>query len=191
MEVQESNLIELLEAERLLENFNLKMYICEKVFEMLTIKNCFFYFKLSEIFYLNDLQDFLLNTFFKFYITKFNLELFRELTYTDLVILISSSKLQTDSELEVFNCVVDWINYKKLERRIYIDKLLSLVRLPLLTNDILVNCIRPHPLCSNNLKYKSIVDKALKIKKYKTNSNQIFYYKTDTMILNLMKKKFF
>ena len=158
---------------------------------MLTIKNCFFHFKLSEIFYLNDLQDFLLNTFFKFYITKFNLELFRELTYTDLVILISSSKLQTDSELEVFNCVVDWINYKKLERRIYIDKLLSLVRLPLLTNDILVNCIRPHPLCSNNLKCKSIVDKALKIKKYKANSNQIFYYKTDTMILNLMKKKFF
>ena len=134
---------------------------------MLTIKNCHFYFELSKIFDLKGLQDFFYNTFFQCYLTHFNLTVFYELSYKDLLNLISSSELQTDSELEVFNAIVDWISYKQSERKIYIDKLLKLVRLPLLTREIIVNVIQAHKLCSNNLNCKIIVDKALEIKRNK------------------------
>ena len=165
-EVDENNLVDLLEAERLLVNSNLKLYICEKVVEMLTIKNCCFYLELSKLFCLKDLRDFLYNNIFQCYLTKFNLRLFYELSFKDLLILISS-ELQTDSELEVFNSIVDWINYKESERKIYIDKLLKFVRLPLLTKEIIVNVVKAHPLCSNNLNCRTIIDKALEIKKNK------------------------
>ena len=134
---------------------------------MLTIKNCFFFLELSKLFYLNDLKELLLNIFFKCYLSKFNLTIFFELSFSDLQTLISSSSLQTDSELEIFQSVIDWINYKKSERKNFIDKLLNLVRLPLLTNDLLFNVIQAHPLCSHNEKCKIIIDKALEIKKNK------------------------
>ena len=158
----------MLEAEALLENSNLKHYICEKVAEMLTMKNCFFYLKLCKLFSLKDLLDVLYNLFLQCYLKRFNLIVFYKLNYKDVLNLISSSHLQIDSELEVFNAIVDWINYKISERNIYFYELLKVVRLPLLTKEIIVNVVQAHPLCSNSSKCKIIINKALEIKRNKS-----------------------
>ena len=160
-------MIDILEAERLLENSNLRHYICENIVKRITTKNCFFYLQLSKLFYLENLHDFLLNLLFKYYLTKFNLSDFCKLSYTDLAALIASSNLQVDSELEIFYTVIDWISYKKNERKDYIEKLLVLVRLPLLSEEILINVVQAHPLCSNNPECEAIIKKALKVKKRK------------------------
>ena len=158
----------MLEAENLLENPKLKRFISEKVVEMITLKNCFYFFKLSKTFHLNLLQDFLYNFFIQCYLNKINVLGFYELSYEDLKNLFSLSELEIDSELELFNALVDWISYKQTEREIYTDKLLELVRLPLLTKEIIVDVIQAHPLCSNNFKCKSVVTKALRIKRRKS-----------------------
>ena len=175
MEVFEANLIYLLEAERLLQNSKLKLYISEKIVDNLTMNNCYFYFQLAKLFFLNDLHDFLLNSYLKCYLTKIDTKMFFNLSFADVSTLISCSKLQIDSEFEMFNAVIDWVTYKADERKVYIDKLLSLVRLPLLTKDELINVVRAHPLCSKNKNCKSVVRKALEIKENKSRLQKKFW----------------
>ena len=175
MEIFEANLIYLLEAERLLQNSKLKLYISEKIVDILTMNNCYFYFQLAKLFFLNDLHDFLLNSYLKCYLTKIDTKMFFNLSFADVSTLISCSKLQIDSEFEMFNAVIDWVTYKADERKVYIDKLLSLVRLPLLTKDELINVVQKHPLCSKNKKCKSVVRKALEIKENKSRLQKKFW----------------
>ena len=165
MDVDKKNLIKLFEAERLLGNFNLRMYLCNYIVKHVTAKNCFFYLHLTGLFYLNDLREFLLRLCLKCFLTNYKPEVFLELSFSDICTLVSSSNLKIDSELEIFNAVVNWVSHKKFERKCYMDKLLNLVRLPLLTKEILVGVIQEHPLCIKSTKCKNIINKALKAKK--------------------------
>ena len=166
-ELHQNNVIDLLEAERFFENSKLKKYICEKIAECVNVKNFLFYFKLSKTFYLKDLLDLLFNMLFQCYLTKNHSKIFYDFKYEDFLTLVSFSELQIDSELEIFNAIVDWINYKRIERKVYFDELFERVRLPLLTEEIIFNVIQTHPLFSNSFNCKNFVLKALKIKKNK------------------------
>ena len=166
-ELHQNNVTDLLEAERIFENSKLKQYVCKKIAECVNVKNYLFYFELSKTFYLKDLLDFLFNMLFQCYLTKSNNKVFYDLKYEDFLTLVSWSELKIDSELEIFNAIVDWINHKESERKVHFDELFKRVRLPLLTEEIILNVIQTHPLFSNSFNCKSFILKALKIKRNK------------------------
>ena len=134
---------------------------------MLTLENYYFYFKLSKLLHLRHLKEYFYNLFLQHYLVKVEEKIFYELTYEDVANLVASSQLKVDSEIEVFNAVIDWIKYKEHERKQFIHELLKLVRLPLLTKELLVDAVQAHPLCFSSFKCKKIISTALKIKENK------------------------
>ena len=58
---------------------------------------------------------------------------FSELDFVSLVKITSSSELNIDSELQVFDTFYSWLYHDITERRKYAKELLSKVRLPLLS----------------------------------------------------------
>ena len=152
------------------------MYLCNFIVEEVTIKNWCFYLHLSKVFYLKDLEEFLLSLCLNCFLTNYQPDVLLELSFTDISTLVSSSNLKIDSELEIFNAIVSWVGYKKFERKCYTDKLLSLVRLPLLTEEILKNVVKEHPLCSNSTLCKNIINKALKAKRNKFQNVKKFWF---------------
>ena len=152
------------------------MYLCNFIVEEVTTKSCFFFLNLSKVFYLNDLREFLLSFCLKCFLTNCTPDVLLELSFTDICTLVSSYNLNIDSELEIFNAVVSWLGYKKLERKLYTEKLLSLVRLPLLTEEVLINVVKEHPLCRNSMQCKRIINKALKAKQNKIQNVGKFWF---------------
>ena len=158
-------MIELLETERILENASFKLYLCKKMTQMMTEENCFLFFELSKIFKLDLLVEYINNYILRKYLTKTDARMFRQLSYNDLQTLVSSSELHVDSELEIFYAAADWVEYNPSEREHLFEGLLKLVRLPLLSEEILVGVVQAHPLCSKNFECINIISKALEIKK--------------------------
>ena len=167
--MDQNNIISLLEAERTLGIPNLRKYICEEVIGTVTIKNYSFFFEMSKMFYLKKLQDFFHNFFVQCYLTKSRLEVFYNLGYQDVLGIVSSSELRIDSELQIFNFIADWITHKHSERKSYLNDLLERVRLPLLSEEIILDVLKLHRLCSDSLNCENIFDKALEIKRNKRN----------------------
>ena len=60
-------------------------------------------------------------------------EIFLELEFNYIIKIISSSGLNIDSELQVFNAADSWLSHDITERSKYAKDLLSKVRLPLLS----------------------------------------------------------
>ena len=69
--------------------------------------------------------------------------------------------LKVESEEQVFDAVIRWIEYDSNNRSQYIAKLLSLVRLPLLSPQSLVDRVKANPLVAQNIECRDLVDEAL------------------------------
>ena len=75
--------------------------------------------------------------------------------------LLSRDDLRVESEEQVFDAAVRWIEYDSTNRSQYMAKLLSLVRLPLLTPQLLVDKVKANPLVAQNIECRDLVDEAL------------------------------
>lgn len=75
--------------------------------------------------------------------------------------LLGRNDLKVESEEEVFDAVIRWIGYDSLNRSKFIAKLLSLVRLPLLSPQVLVDKIKVNPLVAQSIECRDLVDEAL------------------------------
>ena len=157
-------MIPLLKAANQLECEKAKYFISQYVFNKLNLKNNLFYFKLTKLFHLKLLNNYFCNYFLQQYLSRENVKLFYSLTIKDLVKTFSCSELQISSELELFNAAVDWINYKPKKRIKHMNKLLKLIRLPLLTDEILTSIIKNHEFCKNCVKCLYTINKAIKDK---------------------------
>ena len=166
MEIKEGNLISILEAASYLGSKKAKSRISQYIYEQLNLKNYFFYYKLTKLYNLKSLKKFLSNFILQQYILNEDTSIFYELKYEDLCEILSCDELQISSELELFNAAVDWINYNQVERSKHMKTFLKLTRLPLLTTKILRDIIKSNKLCKVYLECKSMVDNAIKSKKY-------------------------
>ena len=164
MEINDQNLLYLLDAANYLEDENLKNKISFYIFKKLNLNNCLFYYKLTRLYNLKDLRKYFYNYFLQQCILKEDVTLFYNLKISELVEIFSCSELQISSELELFNAAVDWIYYKQKKRIKHMKKLLKLIRLPLLTDEILTDLFKQHPLCKSSTSCRAIINKAIKLK---------------------------
>ena len=154
----------MLEAANYLECKKAKKALSHYIYDKLSLKNYYFYYELTKLYHMKSLKMTLCNFLLQQYLLKEDTLTFYKLNYQDLLAIFSSSQLSLSSELELFNAAVDWINYKKNERSKHMHKLLRLIRLPLLSDEILINVIKNHKLCKDCRKCKVVVDNAIESK---------------------------
>uniref|UniRef100_A0A1B0DHB6 Uncharacterized protein n=1 Tax=Phlebotomus papatasi TaxID=29031 RepID=A0A1B0DHB6_PHLPP len=87
---------------------------------------------------------------------------FLNLTHEQVVNLISSDRISVPSEEKVFECVVAWINYDVTMRQQYLAALMEYVRLPLLSQEYLVQRVEKEPLLKGDIQCKDYLIEALK-----------------------------
>lgn len=75
--------------------------------------------------------------------------------------LLSRDNLRVNSEEEVFDAAVGWINYSTENRARHMAHLLRLVRLPLLSPTVLADKVKSNPLISSSFECRDLLDEAL------------------------------
>ena len=165
VEIKEENLILLLEAANYLGSEKAKKIISQYIYNKLNMKNYFFYYKLTKLYKLKNLNRVLCNFLLQQHILNEDTSTFYKLKYEDLFDILSCEELQISSELELFNAAVDWIKNNRNKRRKHMKTFLKLIRLPLLTTEILTDIIKRNNLCKDCLECRKIADKAIKSKK--------------------------
>ena len=77
-------------------------------------------------------------------------EEFVSLGSQEVIRLISSDKLTVPSEEKVYECVMTWVNHDQENRAHELPKLMEYVRLPLLSQDYLVQHVEENALIRSN-----------------------------------------
>ncbi|XP_046990787.1 ring canal kelch homolog isoform X1 [Schistocerca americana] len=88
--------------------------------------------------------------------------------------LICSDRLTVPSEEKVFECVVAWVHHDLESRRAHLAELMEHVRLPLLSQEYLVQRVEEEPLLKANLQCKDFLIEALKFHLLKGEQKLLF-----------------
>ncbi|XP_071500870.1 kelch-like protein 2 [Diadema antillarum] len=91
-----------------------------------------------------------------------NTEEFLQLPLQEVEQMVSSEQLNVTSEEEVFNAVIQWIQFNEQERKSAISQLLRYVRLPLLNREFLVSQVEANPLVQGCNGCKDLLIEAMK-----------------------------
>lgn len=101
-------------------------------------------------------------------------EEFLSLTSQQVTKLISSDRLTTPSEEKVFECVMSWVNGDLANREQYLAELMEYVRLPLLSQDYLIQRVEEEPLLKQDAQCKDYLIEAMKYHLLKGEQKALF-----------------
>ena len=90
-----------------------------------------------------------------------NSEEFLKLEVDQVMELLGRDDLKIETEEQIFDAVVRWIEYDSKDRSKYMANLLSLVRLPLLSPPLLADKVKVNPLICQSIECRDLVDEAL------------------------------
>ncbi|XP_043473536.1 ring canal kelch homolog [Leptopilina heterotoma] len=98
------------------------------------------------------------------------------LTLTSLQVgkLICSDRLTVNSEEKVFECVISWVHHELEKRQHVLAELMEHVRLPLLSQEYLVQRVEEEPLLKSNSQCKDFLIEALKYHLLKGEQKSLF-----------------
>ncbi|XP_015518884.1 ring canal kelch homolog isoform X1 [Neodiprion lecontei] len=101
-------------------------------------------------------------------------EEFLTLTPQQVAKLICSDRLTVPSEEKVFECVISWVHNDLERRQDHLAQLMEHVRLPLLSQEYLVQRVEQEPLLKANLQCKDFLIEALKYHLLKGEQKTLF-----------------
>ncbi|XP_063588131.1 ring canal kelch homolog [Penaeus indicus] len=101
-------------------------------------------------------------------------EEFLSLTSQQVIKLISSDRLTTPSEEKVFECVMSWVGGDLPNREQYLAELMEYVRLPLLSQDYLIQRVEEEPLLKQDTQCKDYLIEAMKYHLLKGEQKALF-----------------
>lgn len=147
IEINMENVQDILINACYLDLVSLKKVCCEFVAKRLDLKNCVEILLLADQYNLSDLYE----VAEKFVCDNFqNIQENEDLLNLEvdkLIRFLSSSNLRVNNEENVFDCLMSWINYDRLNRQDQMSKLLSHVRFPFLSPKFIASSIEP--LCQS------------------------------------------
>ena len=111
----------------------------ERIEKKISNRNVATFYQIASIFNFTELQIFSLCYIERCFRMVFKKKNYKILGFAQIARIISSSKLHIDSEMEVINAIDIWISYDSKERSKFARRLLSKVRLNLLSIDALKN----------------------------------------------------
>ncbi|KAL5240440.1 hypothetical protein ACI65C_007850 [Semiaphis heraclei] len=88
-------------------------------------------------------------------------EEFLSLSYKEVVELISSNDLYVPYEEKMFECIINWVNYKLDSRKDLLPELMEHMHLPLVSIEYLLKKVVEEPLIKNSIKCKDYLIEAL------------------------------
>ncbi|EYB82159.1 hypothetical protein Y032_0365g3578 [Ancylostoma ceylanicum] len=137
-------------------------YACQRFMtQLLTTKNCLLIRQFAEqhncVDLLNSSDDFAVDHF----IELRELDEFKQIAFPHLRDLIRRSDLKITSEEQVFETVIEWMEANPCERKQHLPELLSLVRLPQLNMQYLVENVRQNSMIKESRECTDLVSEAL------------------------------
>jgi len=162
VDVTEDNVQSLLPAANLLQLTDVRDACCEFLQSQLHPTNCLGIRAFAD---LHGCMDLLTTT--ESYIERHFTEVlecdeFYGLTPVQVSQLIASDTITVPSEEKVFESVISWINFSTDQRSQYLPQLLEHVRLPLLSQEYLLNRVESEPLLKSNDNCKDYIIEAMK-----------------------------
>ena len=130
----------------------------------ITVSNTLKWFFISKHFSLKKVSKTSLRIIERWFTTVADSEEFLELDVTLVAIVLSSSELLVDSELQVFDAMNSWLNHKRIERSKHAKYLLKKVRLSLLTVPALENILVKYLWITENNECSEVVKKVIEYK---------------------------
>lgn len=107
---------------------------------------------------------------------------FLTLTADQVEAFIKCDSLSVPSEEKIFECVVAWIQSDPLARQQFLGNLMQYVRLPLLSQDYILQRVEKEPLLQGDLQCKDLIIEALKYHLLKNEQKLIFSFNTPRTI---------
>ncbi|GAB0093433.1 Ring canal kelch protein [Sergentomyia squamirostris] len=162
VEVTEENVQVLLTAANLLQLNDVRDACCDYLQSQLDPSNCLGIRDFADMHGCIDLLNHADTYVEQHFAEVVQFDEFLNLTHEQVVNLISSDRISVPSEEKVFECVIAWINYDITVRQQYLSALMEYVRLPLLSQEYLVQRVEKEPLLKGDIQCKDYLIEALK-----------------------------
>lgn len=161
-EVTEDNVQVLLTAANLLQLTDVRDACCDYLQTQLDPSNVLGIRDFADLHGCIDLLNYA-ETYIEQHFTEvIQFDEFLNLTHTQVLNLIKSDRLCVQSEEKVFESVIAWIQFDSPTRQEHLAQLMEYVRLPLLSQDYLVQRVEKEPLLKDDLACKDFLIEALK-----------------------------
>ncbi|XP_031627071.1 ring canal kelch homolog isoform X2 [Contarinia nasturtii] len=160
--VTEDNVQTLLTAANLLQLTDVQQACCDYLQMELDPSNCLGIRDFADIHGCVDLLNYA-NTYIEQHFAEvIQYDEFFNLQHDQLINLVKSDHLTVGTEEKVYESVIAWIQFDKQDRRKFLPTLLEHVRLPLVSQEYLVNRVENEPLLKEDLLCKDFIIEALK-----------------------------
>ena len=137
----ETLLTALLRRTNILPDEDLLTKVYDKIAEKIKVENIAEYYQISRQFGLVNIAKSTLDLMKRCFSIVAETNGFKELPFNLVKIILASSSLKIDTEMEVFKAAESWLNFNYKDRRKYAKDLLLKVRLPLLSKSALKKII--------------------------------------------------
>ncbi|XP_024082560.1 kelch-like protein 17 isoform X2 [Cimex lectularius] len=160
--ITEDNVQVLLPASSLFQICSVREACCEFLMKQLHPSNCLGIRSFADAHACKELHS----RSHKFALRNFkevmNTEEFLLLPFSEVEELISNNQLNIASEEKVFTAVLNWVKHNAAERVQYIAKLLTHVRLPLMSREFLMSTVYTDTLIRDNPECKELLFEAMR-----------------------------
>uniref|UniRef100_A0A182QFF8 BTB domain-containing protein n=1 Tax=Anopheles farauti TaxID=69004 RepID=A0A182QFF8_9DIPT len=162
VEVTEDNVQILLTAANLLQLTDVRDACCDYLQTQLDPSNCLGIRDFADIHGCIDLLNYA-ETYIEHHFSEVvQYDEFLNLTSDQVAHLIRSDRLSVPTEEKVYECVITWVQYDVPGRQHHLAELMEHVRLPLLSQDYLVQYVEKEQLMKGDLQCKDYIIEALK-----------------------------
>ena len=127
-------------------------------------RNIFCFFTLSKLFSLKLLKKYLVSVVDNNFVGFSKALGFQNIDFKTLKFFVSRSTLHVSSEIEVFQAIINWIEHNEKIRKVYIYDLLKLVRLQLLSCEVLEQYVKSNEFCQSCKKCCDHIEKIIALK---------------------------
>lgn len=162
VQVTEENVQVLLPAANLLQLTDVRDACCEFLQAQLHPTNCLGIRAFADLHACLDLLNHAESYIEQHFPEVVECEEYLTLSPQQVAKLISSDRLTVPSEEKVFECVISWVHADVDARQTHLAELMEHVRLPLLSQEYLVQRVEEEPLLKSDLKCKDFLIEALK-----------------------------
>ncbi|XP_033124819.1 kelch-like protein 28 [Anneissia japonica] len=159
--VTEANVQNLLPAANLLQIKAVTNKCCEFLKHQIHIINCIGIAKFADTHDCKELYEYACDFIHEHFKDLCNSEEFNQMEPNELANILSSENLNVDSEENTFEMLERWLQYDPNRRRAYVPKLISHIRLPLMSFKYLTNMYENNEFICESVSAKEAVNRAL------------------------------
>ncbi|KAK7112668.1 kelch-like protein 2 [Littorina saxatilis] len=160
--VTEENVQTLLPAANILQITEVRDACCEFLQSQLHPSNCIGICDFADLHACADLLNYSLTYIEQHFTEVVHYDEFLSLSAERVAKLISSDRLTVSCEEQVYEAVMSWVNHDLQNREDRLESLLEHVRLPLMSQDYIVQRVEEEPLIKGNSRCKDFLIEAMK-----------------------------